>query len=104
MKKLLLASVLAIASTTAMALDYRPQYDTRPWGAAEPPSESSADSLYCTLLCAQEVPRGQENAELTKPINGRCTIACNTQAGCEWILQNAKKHKLRTDGQCKKDE
>jgi hypothetical protein len=38
MKKLLLTgSAALLLATGTHALDYRPQYDTRPWEAAEPP-------------------------------------------------------------------
>jgi hypothetical protein len=84
MKKLFLNSIAALLLATGTA--------------------HADNASYCTILCMQEVPRGKEYAELDKSANKRCVPMCGDKAACEWVLQNAKDHKLRSvTGRCEKE-
>jgi hypothetical protein len=88
MHKVLLASVAALFLATGTA-------------QAQMVTSAHAAQKYCTILCMQDVPRGQENAEPDKPQDARCVAVCgDTRAACEFAFENAKKFGMRTDGQC----
>jgi hypothetical protein len=69
MKKLLLARVAALFLATGAAhaydatKDYRPQYDTRPWEAAEPPeSEKNKELAEAQRLRDRAIARNPKRA------------------------------------------
>jgi hypothetical protein len=108
------------AVTTAMALDYRPQYDTRPWEAAEPPPDPSATlpqprprgvdipSQYRGTWCATKwstiYRRCPEPDEEGTPIIDKRSFSWGETGECIPLAITARNGELRVRAACNDNE